>query len=54
MTREEWQQLRARQVKEDMRRLDLLMIIHNDPVFTVDVLKQFIVIKSRQRKVIGA
>lgn len=49
MTREEWQQLRARQVKEDMRRLDLLMIIHNDPAFTVDVLKKFVVINRRKK-----
>jgi hypothetical protein len=50
MTREEWQQQKARQVKDDMRRIDLLMIIHNNPAFTFDVLKQFIVVKSRQRK----
>jgi len=49
MTREEWQQQRARQVKEDMRRLDLLMTIHNDPAFTVEVLKKFVTINRRKK-----
>ena len=41
--------MKAEQVKEDMKRLDLLMIIHNNPAFTVDVLKRFIVIKGRKK-----
>lgn len=41
--------MKVEQVKEDMKRLDLLMTIHNDPAFTVEVLKKFVTINRRKK-----